>query len=84
MALTALGLVTPSLLSRYRRHAMAGSIVVSAIITPGDLITMTVVMAVPLYALYEVSIIVSWITHRTRERRLRRAAAAESIGGAAA
>jgi sec-independent protein translocase protein TatC len=84
MALTALGLVTPSLLARFRRHAMAGSIVVSAIITPGDLITMTVVMAVPLYALYEVSIVVSWITHRTRERRLRRAAAAESIGGASA
>lgn len=81
MALTALGLVTPSLLGKFRRHAMAGSVVASAIITPGDMITMTVVMALPLYALYEVSIIVSWVTHRMRQRRLRRAAAAESIGG---
>lgn len=82
MAMTALGLVTPRALMKFRRHAMAGSLVVSAIITPGDLITMTVLMAFPLYALYEVSIIVSWITHRARERRLRREAAGQSIGGA--
>ena len=46
--------------------------------------TMTVIMALPLYALYEVSIIVSWITHRLRQRRIRRAEAARSIGGAEA
>ncbi len=80
MALTALGLVTPSMLARFRRHAMAGSVVASAIITPGDLITITVVMALPLYALYEVSIIVSWITHRARQRRLRRAETGVPIG----
>lgn len=84
MALTALGLVTPSSLGRYRRHAAAGSVVLSAVITPGDLLVMTAVMAVPLYALYEVSIVVSWFTHRARERRARREAAAQSIGGAAA
>jgi sec-independent protein translocase protein TatC len=83
MALTALGLLTPATMARFRRHAMAASVVVSAIVTPGDLIVMTVLMALPLYALYEVSMIVSWITHRSRERRARRAAA-ESIGGAAA
>lgn len=83
-ALTALGVVTPAMLSRYRRHAAAGSVVVSAIITPGDLVTLTVVMAAPLYALYEVSIIVSWFTYRNRQRRLRRAEAENAIGGAAA
>ncbi len=81
MALTALGFVTPSLLSRYRRHAMAGSVVVSAIITPGDLITMTVIMALPLYALYEVSIIVSWFTFRAKQRKARNAG---QVGEAAA
>jgi len=83
MALTALGLVTPKGLAKFRRHAMAGSVVASAVITPGDLITMTVVMALPLYALYEVSIIVSWFTHRARERRARRQEA-ERIGEATA
>lgn len=83
MALTALGLLTPRTMARFRKHAMAASVVVSAVVTPGDLIVMTVLMALPLYALYEVSMIVSWITHRSRERRARRAAG-ESIGGAAA
>lgn len=82
MALTALGIVTPALLSKVRRHAMVGSVIISAIITPGDLITMTIVMALPLYGLYELSIIVSWITKRAKDRRARRAA--QRIGEAAA
>ena len=81
LALTALGLLTPQAMMRYRRHAMAGSVVVSAIVTPGDLLLMTAMMALPLYALYEVSIIVSWIVHRNRRRRLARE---DGIGGAAA
>lgn len=83
MAMTALGLITPQLMSKFRRHAMAASIVVSAIITPGDLLVMTLLMALPLYGLYEVSIIVSWLTHRARQRKARRAVE-ERIGGAAA
>ncbi len=83
MALTALGLVTPSAMSKVRRHAVVGSVLISAIITPGDLITMTLVMALPLYGLYEISIIVSWLTKRARDRRTRRAERA-SIGEAAA
>lgn len=84
MALTALGLVTPAAMAKVRRHAMVGSVLVSAIITPGDLITMTLVMALPLYGLYEVSIIVSWLTKRARDRRAKRRATAESLGEAAA
>ena len=83
LALTALGFITPRGMSKYRRHAMAGSVIASAIITPGDLVVMTALMAVPMYMLYEVSIIVSWFTFRAREKRLR-ARAAEGIGGAAA
>ncbi len=83
MALTALGLVTPAAMSKVRRHAAVGSVLISAIITPGDLITMTLVMAVPLYGLYEVSIIVSWLTKRARDRRLRRVER-ERIGEATA
>ncbi len=81
-ALTALGLVTPRTLGKYRRHAMVGSMIVAAIITPGDLILMTVMLGVPLYGLYEVSIVLSWFVNRSREKRLRRDAG--TIGGAAA
>ncbi len=82
-ALTALGVITPRGMSKFRRHAMVGSVIVSALVTPGDLIVMTALLALPMYGLYELSIIVSWFTYRAREKRLRRAAA-ESIGGATA
>jgi sec-independent protein translocase protein TatC len=78
LALTALGLVTPRAMMKYRRHALAGSVVVSAVVTPGDLLLMTALMALPLYALYEISIVVSWVVHRSRQRRLARE---EAIGG---
>lgn len=83
LALTALGFVTPSTLAKYRRHAMVGSVLVAAIVTPGDIFLVTALLAGPLYALYEVSIVVSWFVHRAKVRR-ERAAEAASIGGAPA
>jgi sec-independent protein translocase protein TatC len=82
LALTALGLVNPTILGRFRRHALVGSLLVAAIITPGDMMLMTLMLGGPLYALYEVSIVLSWFVHRAREKRLR--AEAGTIGGAAA
>ena len=57
-ALGRMGMVTPSLLSRYRRHAFLLIMVVSAVITPPDLMTL-VLVALPLYLLYELSIVVT-------------------------
>jgi sec-independent protein translocase protein TatC len=79
-ALTALGLVTPATLGKYRRHAVVGSLLAAALITPGDLILMTLLIGVPLYGLYEVSIVLSFFIYRRRMKRER--AAAERIGGA--
>jgi sec-independent protein translocase protein TatC len=70
LALTAIGLVTPMAMTKFRRYAMAASFVISAVVTPGDLLIMTALMAVPLYGLYEVSIIVSWLVYRRRMRRI--------------
>jgi sec-independent protein translocase protein TatC len=81
LALTAMGLTNPRALGRYRRHAAVGSFVVASIITPGDLLVMTFMLGVPLYLLYEVSIVLSWFVHRAREKRLRTAAG--DIGKAA-
>ncbi|MEX2181777.1 MAG: twin-arginine translocase subunit TatC [Gemmatimonadaceae bacterium] len=81
LALTALGLVTPTTLARYRRHAVVGSLLGAAMITPGDLLIMTLMLGVPLYGLYEVSIVLSWFVHRAREKRLR--AEADAVGRAA-
>ena len=69
VALTALGLVTPTFLRRFRRHAFVMCVVGSALITPGDVITATIALMFPLYGLYELGIILSGAVHRWRERR---------------
>ena len=50
-----IGVVRSDLLKRYRRHALVVIMVVAAIITPPDLMTL-VLVTIPLYLLYEVSI----------------------------
>jgi len=57
--LAKIGIVSSTLLAQYRRHAVVVITIVSAVITPtADAFTMTMV-GIPLYALYEVSIIVT-------------------------
>jgi sec-independent protein translocase protein TatC len=79
LALAALGIVTPQLLNRYRRHAIVAVVIVGAFLTPGDLIWTTIAMSVPLYLLYEISVLLSYLVYR---RRLRRTAADEAEQGA--
>ncbi len=64
--LTRMGLLTAALLRRYRRHAFTLLLVLSAIITPPDVLSLVLVI-VPVYGLYELSI-------RLAERIERRAA----------
>jgi sec-independent protein translocase protein TatC len=66
LLLTFLGLVTPEFLAEKRRHAIALITVVSAVITPGDVITITLLMMVPLALLYELSITLSKVVVRRR------------------
>ena len=53
--LSRMGLVSASLLKTYRRHALVVIMIVSAIITPPDVFTL-ILVTVPLYGLYELSI----------------------------
>ena len=53
--LTRMGLVSSSFLKRYRRHAFVGLLVIAAIITPPDIFSLILVI-IPLYWLYELSI----------------------------
>lgn len=78
LLLSIFGLVTPKFLARFRRHALLGSYVVAAIITPGDLFITSVALMVPLYLLYEVSIVLSFLVVRRKERSARAEAAAEA------
>ena len=56
-----LGIVTSDMLARYRKHAFIVIMLVAAIITPPDLMTL-ILVTIPLYLLYEVSIrVVGWV-----------------------
>ncbi len=56
LLLSALGLITTDTLKRFRRHAIVGIAVISAILTPADVLTMLMMMG-PLLILYELSIL---------------------------
>ena len=66
MTLTALGLVTPGMLLRQWRYAIVGALFLTAIITPGDVVTAQLVMGVPMAALYFVSVALSYFVARRR------------------
>jgi sec-independent protein translocase protein TatC len=78
LALAALGIVTPQMLNKFRRHAIVVCVIIGAFLTPGDLIWTTVAMAVPLYFLYEMSVALSYVIYRRRARAAR-AAEAEAL-----
>jgi sec-independent protein translocase protein TatC len=76
LVLSALGLVTPEFLASKRRHAIAIITVLACLLTPGDVVTLSIVMMVPLVLLYELGILLSRLV--TRRRRETAAMAAEA------
>ena len=55
--LSNMGIVTREMLTKYRKHAFVGVLIVAAVITPADPFSM-LIAAAPLYLLYELSVIV--------------------------
>ena len=55
--MSSMGLITRDTLKQYRKHAVIGILVVAAIITPADPFSMAIA-ALPLYLLYELSVLV--------------------------
>jgi sec-independent protein translocase protein TatC len=56
--LAKVGVLKAEFMTRYRKHAIVVIVILAAVITPtGDAITMSVV-ALPIYLLYEVSVLV--------------------------
>lgn len=56
-----MGVITSSMLSEYRKHAFVLILILAAVITPPDIMTL-VVVTIPLYMLFELSIrVVRWV-----------------------
>jgi sec-independent protein translocase protein TatC len=64
--LTKTGLVSPKILKSYRRYAFIIILIISAIITPPDVFSQLLV-ALPVYLLFEVSISISAWTQKNQE-----------------
>ena len=60
---SSIGIITPSFLRRFRREAIMVTVILSAIITPPDPISL-IIMSIPMVILYEISILVSWVSNR--------------------
>ena len=67
--LSIIGLFTPTFMRHYRRHALIVILILSAFITPPDPISL-LLMSIPLMALYEISIGVSWLVNRKKKSNL--------------
>lgn len=65
--LTKVGLITPAFMRKYRKHSIVVIFIVAAIITPPDVFSQTLV-AIPLLALYEVSILISARVMKQKEK----------------
>jgi sec-independent protein translocase protein TatC len=65
--LTKIGLITPTFMRKYRKHAIVVIFIIAAIITPPDVFSQTLV-AIPLLILYEVSIFISARVMKQKEK----------------
>lgn len=65
--LTKIGIITPKFLSKQRRYIVIIILVVGAIITPPDVFSQ-VMVSIPLYGLYELSIVISKRVYKNRKK----------------
>lgn len=70
--LSRFGILTPAFLKKYWRHSLVGCFAIAAFLTPPDPVSQ-ILVAVPLILLYQLSILVSKLGVRSREKSLKKA-----------
>lgn len=56
--MTKIGVLSPEFLIKYRKHSIVGILILSAIITPPDIISQ-IIVSIPIFILYEIGILIS-------------------------
>lgn len=69
--LTKIGMLTPQFMRKFRKHSIVGIVIGSAIITPSSDPFTLMLVALPLYFLFEISILISAMVVRQKERQER-------------
>ncbi len=67
--LSKVGVVTPAFMRKYRKHAMIINLILAAFITPSPDVASQMLVAIPLFLLYELSIGVSAMVERRNRAR---------------
>ncbi|WP_110113045.1 twin-arginine translocase subunit TatC [Bacillus sp. CGMCC 1.16541] len=66
--LTKLGILTPTMMTKYRKFVYLALVILSAVLTPPDLLSQLFVL-IPLFLLYEMSVLLcGWIYNRSKQR----------------
>lgn len=68
--LAKVGIVDDTMMIEYRKHAVIVIFIISAIVTPADIGTM-IVVAIPLWSLYEISIFVAAAVTKNRMKKVK-------------
>jgi sec-independent protein translocase protein TatC len=68
--LTKFGLMTPEFMRKYRKHAVVVILIVAGVITPSPDVTSQLLVAFPLYFLYEASIFVSYFVIKKKSNQV--------------
>jgi sec-independent protein translocase protein TatC len=66
--LSKLGMLTPAFMKEYRKYAIVIILVIAAVITPPDVVSQ-IIVTIPLWILYEISIIISGRVQKERIRK---------------
>ncbi|AYB35460.1 twin-arginine translocase subunit TatC [Chryseolinea soli] len=65
--LSKMGIVTPQFLRKYRKHSVVVILIIAAIVTPPDPLSQ-IMITIPLYILFEISIVISAIVARQKAK----------------
>lgn len=72
MLLSKMGVVTPQFMRKFRKHAIVVLMIIAAIITPSPDVLSQMLVGLPLYVLYELSIFISGVMNKRREKALKK------------
>jgi sec-independent protein translocase protein TatC len=65
--LTKIGILTPKYLRKYRKHTMISILIIAGVITPSPDVFSQLIVAIPLYGLFELSLLISSRMYRKKQ-----------------
>jgi sec-independent protein translocase protein TatC len=68
LLLTKIGIITPMMLKKYRKHTIVVILIVAGVITPSPDVFSQLIVAFPLYGLFEISLVISSRSYKKKKQ----------------